>query len=42
VWVFGFARTEAQTGDELDGLPSDSMLISEGRWKFEGVYGFPY
>lgn len=42
VWVFGVAGAEARSPDSLDGLSTDGLAVSEGLWKFEGVYGFPY
>jgi len=42
VWVFGVAGSEVTDDDGITGAPGDGGLVSEGRWKFHGLYGFPY
>jgi hypothetical protein len=42
VWVFGVAGSEVSDEGGITGAPGDGGLVSEGRWKFHGLYGFPY
>lgn len=41
VWVFGVAGSEAPSTGPTDGV-ADGVALTEGRWKFQGLYGFPY
>ncbi len=42
VWVFGVAVTESSDDGAIGGAPAEGVLVSQGRWKFQGLYGFPY
>lgn len=41
VWVFGVAGSQVRLSDPTDGV-ADGASMTEGRWKFQGLYGFPY
>ena len=42
VWVFGVAVTEPHDQGSIDVSPTDGVGVSDGFWKFQGLYGFPY
>ena len=39
VWVFGLAVSSHSSQDVESGT---GLILPDGQWKFEGVYGFPY